>query len=40
MTKDKGRGVFTRQVFKKGSLIVIEKAMAEGREDAKREMVC
>jgi hypothetical protein len=33
MTKDMGRGIFITQPFKRGNLIIIEKAIAEGRED-------
>jgi len=29
MTQDKGRGVFAAKSFKKGELIVVEKAVAE-----------
>ena len=39
MTKDKGRGLFANKAFKRGTLIAIDKAIAEGREDSKA-MVC
>jgi hypothetical protein len=40
MTKEMGRGIFVTQHIKRGNLIIIEQAIAEGREDAKKEMVC
>jgi tetratricopeptide (TPR) repeat protein len=39
MTADKGRGLFANKAFKRGTLIGIDRAIAEGREDTK-SMVC
>jgi hypothetical protein len=39
MTADKGRGLFANKSFKRGTLIAIDRAIAEGREDTKA-MVC
>ena len=35
MTKDRGRGVFTTKPLKRGDLIVVEKAVAEAKQDPK-----
>ena len=39
MTANRGRGLFANKAFKRGTLIAIDRAIAEGREDTKA-MVC